>query len=395
MKTIIFEKMGNVVNRFLDKRTKEELFFSKKFNNFFVLEDYLFCVKMIEEGYVATQLEQNKLNKLILIKIKQGQCQYNDIRQYVSLNETIKLEGLLKAVPMLHMLSSNIYDSTLNYSGIEKLLTTKNKLNQEDFILGELHNDKNKVLEITKTFIQNYKSFYKRGMDLHGDFCKQPEDIVEQQRIKLEKLVYLNILMIKNGLYNSEEINDIKDRFKKISRYFEWKTSKSYSQSSYRRCNKLLWDSFSEGLNKYLHMQDDNNKDELLRQLKSYSLRKKSLSEEVKSLIVQEDYSLDKLPADTKEKIQNIENIAKELNSQEVNDFIQQRLPVILKKYFSIDQEYRTELKNIEGFNAEELMNQSLDNIERIVKSKQQDNNYDLLSELSIENRKLKMHKVV
>ena len=48
----------------------------------------------------------------------------------------------------------------------------------------------------------------------------------------------------------------------------------------------------------------------------------------------------------------------------------------------------------MEGFNAQELMLQSLDNIEKILLAKKEDNNIDLLSELSIENRKIKM-KVV
>jgi len=117
------------------------------------------------------------------------------------------------------------------------------------------------------------------------------------------------------------------------------------------------------------------------------------LSEEIKDLINQEEYSIDKLPLEAKNKISHIQKVITELNSEETTQFFNERLPVILKKYFSIDEEYRTSLKNVEGYNAQELMLQALDNIEKLVTAKKEDNNVILISELSIENRKLRSKK--
>lgn len=396
MKTKIFESLGNVVNGFFDKRTKEELFFSQKFNNFFILEDYLFCAKMIDEGYVATSKEKAQLNKVIVQKLNKNEYQYKDIRFFKNLYESTKLEGLLKAIPVLELSYrySNHSDAE-NYSVINTMINANHKLENEDFLLEELKHDKNVVFSLTKEFIAHYKVFYKRGVDMHGDFCLQPENSVKQTNVKLERIIYLNILMMKNNCYLPEEINQLKADFKKINAFFERKTSKTYREGSFYRCKKGLWQNFSEALIHYSHKEDTNNKEELIRQLNSYSNRKKSLNEEIKELINKEDYNVSNLPKEAKEKIENIETIAQKINTEETKHFIQSRLPLILKKYFSIDEQYRTELKNVEGYNATELMIQSLDNIERLLIAKQQDDNYDLLSELSVENRKLKMHKVV
>ena len=46
----------------------------------------------------------------------------------------------------------------------------------------------------------------------------------------------------------------------------------------------------------------------------------------------------------------------------------------------SIDKEYRTTLKNVQGYNAEQLMEQSLDNLGSIFEKKNIDNNQEALN---------------
>lgn len=68
MKMTMFKNMSQyLISQFLAKKTKqtkEEKYFEEKFNNFFLLEDYFFCYKMIDEGYKPNILK--KTNSMML-----------------------------------------------------------------------------------------------------------------------------------------------------------------------------------------------------------------------------------------------------------------------------------------------------------------------------------------
>ena len=74
----------------------------------------------------------------------------------------------------------------------------------------------------------------------------------------------------------------------------------------------------------------------------------------------------------------------------EINNISNIIMPNIIKKYLSIDLEYRNTLKNIEGKLPGELLLESLINLHEKVKKMNFDINEEKISELSIENRKLK-----
>lgn len=381
MKTKIFERIGN----YLKGRNNQDIFLSEKFNKFFMLEDYLFCGKMIDQGYKATYSEKNQLNKAILTKLENSEYQYEDIKQFHFLTEQTRMEGLIRLVPVFIDYNPHTrYENSVNYSITTKLLSQDKKLEKEDFLIQEMKCNKLMVLNTTKDYIKYYKKYYKSGLNSVGDYygCYDPAE-VNEKKIKLEKLIYLNILMIKNGLYNSEDINQIKNLFEDLNNYIEKKTEPTFQTGSYIRVGKAAINMFVKTL---IFSNNDNEKENV-----EYLLGKtKSSYINNKLLVINEDYERENLPLKAKEKIENIEKIAHKINTEETIQFIESRIPIILNKYYSIDKNYRTILKNIEGFNAEELMQQSLDNIETMLIAKQQDNNYDLLSELSVENRKLK-----
>lgn len=187
-----------------------------------------------------------------------------------------------------------------------------------------------------------------------------------------------------------EEINLLKEEYKKVSEYFENRIYGTYKEDNFDRIGKYSLDDLVNTLTELTKNSEVNEKDDLLRQIKSYNSRNKSLSEEIKDLINQEDYSVEKLPIEAQQKVVSIKELVEKLNNEKVTQFFNERLPVILKKYVSIDEEYRINLKNVEGFNAQELMLQSLENIEKIILAKKEDNNIDLITEMSVENRKLK-----
>lgn len=72
-------------------------------------------------------------------------------------------------------------------------------------------------------------------------------------------------------------------------------------------------------------------------------------------------------------------------------DNLYKELPTVLEKFTSIHSDYRTSLKNIEGKNPEELMQESLNNIERKLTEYLEDINLDKVSDLSITQRVIKM----
>lgn len=393
MKINLFNNISKNVSELFTKRTKEEMYFSKKFNNFIIVEDYLFCVKMMDEGYTPSDFERKQINEIVLNKLQKNDYNYNDIRFLKSLSDKTRIEGLLKAVPNIETSFKSCNRHSINFSLTTKMINKETTLNQEEFIMTELDGNKKMVLEATKELISHSKKMYRKGLDSHGDYCNYNTREHNYRTEKLEKLINLNIFIIRAGLYIPEEINELKQQFESLNKYIERKTSKKFSAGSYTMIGKDMIEGFAKTLTNYAHKSDIESKEDLLRQIKSYSTRNKSLSEEIKDLINQEEYSIDKLPVEAKNKISTIQKVITEINSEETTQFFNERLPVILKKYFSIDEEYRTSLKNVEGYNAQELMLQALDNIEKLVTSKKEDNNVILISELSIENRKLKSKK--
>lgn len=377
----MFQKISNVVNEILTNKTKEERYFDEKYNNFFAVEDYLFCYTMIDEGYPINKKDKKRLNNIIGEKLEKNEYKYFQIREIKSLELSVKLKGLIKTL------------ASIEYETIEMLLEPTNSMKNSEFFIEEIKGNKTDVLKFTFEKIKEYKKYYHSGLDSFNDFCRINGEQLSSKKQFLRKIMAANIILIKSGLLNNEEIIQIKDQFQLLSEYIENKTGSLFKSGSYERIGKSTIDEFVKAL--FMYSQKNNNnmnvKEDIIRQLKSYSVRKKTIDEEIKELMIKEDYSLEKLPKEIKQQIERITIVVNKINDQEVQQFFDERLPIILKKYFSIDEEYRTSLKNIEGYNAQELMRQSLENIERIIIAKKEDNNIDLMTDLSIENRKLKL----
>ncbi len=73
-----------------------------------------------------------------------------------------------------------------------------------------------------------------------------------------------------------------------------------------------------------------------------------------------------------------------------LNNLWNKRLPEIIGKFLSIDTDYRTSLKNIEGKNAQELMMESLGSIKNNIKQLTLESENKKLNELSVTNRYVK-----
>lgn len=87
----------------------------------------------------------------------------------------------------------------------------------------------------------------------------------------------------------------------------------------------------------------------------------------------------------------NIYNDLFEKKENHELDDLYKELPNVLNKFISIHPDYRTSLRNVEGKNPEELMQESLNNIERKLNEYLEDINLDKVSDLSIAQRVIKM----
>lgn len=111
-----------------------------------------------------------------------------------------------------------------------------------------------------------------------------------------------------------------------------------------------------------------------------------------------DDGLMNKLPKEALEKINDIRKISSALYEKELNDetkeivgFLwQDKLPEIIKKYLNIDNQYRENLKNIQGKNAKELMMESLSIIKESLQHIEKDINEENLKNLSIHTRYIK-----
>jgi hypothetical protein len=128
-------------------------------------------------------------------------------------------------------------------------------------------------------------------------------------------------------------------------------TSSSYRDSSYRRIGyeelKLFQQKIRESL--LTSKSHEEEKEEILNKLKSFNLNFSKIE-------IKQEFSINDLPQNAQGKIKEI------LFSEHLNN--------IVRKYLSIDKEYRTTLKNVQGYNAEQLMEQSLDNLGSIFEKK-------------------------
>ena len=109
------------------------------------------------------------------------------------------------------------------------------------------------------------------------------------------------------------------------------------------------------------------------------------------------NYKVHNLPTDTQKLLKEIQGIYSNFNHHKdslnedqaflVNNLFEKRIPEVLQKYFSIDQEYRVTLTNSEGKNAKDLMNESLTNFKNKLSDILENINENKLSELNVTKR--------
>lgn len=236
-----------------------------------------------------------------------------------------------------------------------------------------------------------------------------PNDIANEN----EKICYriLTLLKDKNFKEGLKEfiVKDIEKKPNELSESLKWSMSRSVyyepcknmhlfgnmEKSQYKRILKI-------GIGNAIVMNDykalANQAKIDLEVLETLGINTKTIIEKAqKTLLLREE----SLTTEMKEVIENIsceiEKIQKKENGQyskvykeEIYKLVEETLPNVIKKYLSIDEEYRNTLKNIEGKYPSDLLLESLNNIYQQVNMMNQCMNEEKVSNLSIDNRKIK-----
>lgn len=138
-----------------------------------------------------------------------------------------------------------------------------------------------------------------------------------------------------------------------------------------------------------------NKKNEVLKKIKSLN-GDQILEQKINTSIHSANISVkQELPQEAQQVIKNINEKYDNIincsmspeDTEELKKLYEMRVPEILKKFLVIDKQYRIELKNIQGKNAQELMLESLKNIEHIFEAKLIEVNENRLSDLSVTQR--------
>lgn len=356
-------------SRFKENKSEIKNELEKDFDKYLEVEDTLFCLEMMEVGYKANKNQIRNLAEIVKVKMLSKELSYEELLKY---SDSFKKETAF--------LFPFLFDYARKNNELDERWSSLVKKDTIDM-----------VVENFMKFMLDFKIFYKSGLNALDKFenYKQEDLNVYFEQFK----VYTKLF---KQLYDSGVMEG--DAFMSFSKHLEHTikeiknmTSKeNFMNNSFERIKIDMLENVRLEMRDYvIKNSNPNAKEEILKKIKKIS--SDILDKNIKELIVHRNYSVSQLEEENKNQIKLIEEITDKLNTKEVHEFINSRLPVILEKYLSIDKEYRQNLKNVEGYNAQELMTQSLDNIIKLLNEKLENKNSDLISELSIENRRLKV----
>lgn len=113
--------------------------------------------------------------------------------------------------------------------------------------------------------------------------------------------------------------------------------------------------------------------------------------------VLSTNYKVSSLPKNTQDTIQEIQSVYTALQAHKstfsdeqkflVENLFDKRIPEVLQKYFSIDKDYRVNMKNLEGKNAQDLMDESLTNFKNKLTEVLDNINAAKLSDLNVTKR--------
>lgn len=350
----IFEKM------FENKMSMEERFISERFDRYIKLQDYYFCLELIDNGFQPNKRQNRNLYQKLETEIKNGGIEYKKIKDYK------KLTFKYKALAFINVLDQNIFNS-------EELISNKSTEEIEDW---------NKLV---RESIRRFKGLYIRNLSGSNYFSLDDNVEGKKQRNEFYAILKLQNSLIINNKLSHDQMLEYKTNLENCVNFIE-----KHLPTRERNRDESLDNVNFNGLERSLKLVKENllgneykeEKEEILNKLKMFNINNR--------IEVVNNYSIKDLPINSQEKIHEIVEILDRLKNNDDNIFCQEKIQTIIKKFLSIDVEYRKTLMNVQGLNAEQLMESSLDNLKSLITDKLETKNQDKISELSVENRKVK-----
>lgn len=381
---------------------------SKKFNQYVNNDIWVFAVELIENGYEPTQVEKEKL-LIVLAGAAKDSSLILEFKKIMDIIPEEYLKVLVQSNPQIIFdLMEVKYDipESICYIALTGNIVNSNQIPKNyNALIKDYVSEENASLILT-TIVNNLKNSvnnYLTNLNIRhvnigfigdGNDEKTNEIIMQMQSCELF-IKYSNHLLkadsLENALQSINKIeNNVIEKCRKVAschrgEYFA-SNKANLKTVSYRETIDNIQEIFQEKLSL--------EKDEFVNKIKQVN-GNKVLEKKIKSSINASLISVKmELPISVQPLLKDINNKYNLMQDNiisaqliEINNLYENRLPEILKKFLVIDKEYRTELKNIQGKNAEQLMVESLNNIVDIFDKKLEEVNQERLSDLSVTQR--------
>lgn len=351
---------------------------SNGFDNYLQNDLWKLAVELINNGYTPSSKQEKKLTNLLEETVTKNP------KEIVEISNMIKtLSPTLLASAIVN--NEGIIQDPQTYSNII------NQCNIKDTVSYFNHLLKNKTVSIIKSLVVTYPTLGSIGCSERN---MQKIDTLHNNIVNAKEFINANVnaLSAEDLMEYKATIVTIQDNFmNKVKRYSPTKNH-TYHVQNMQDVNLEFFDEFLNDFNKIIEKKFESEKDELIntaRQLNSG----KFLEAKIHTRVVEHILSIEReLPKEAQAILKSINDkyysLSKKDLDQElshaVENLYENRLPEVLKKFMMIDKEYRVELTNVQGKNAEQLMLESLINIEEVLINQINSANEAKLSDLSV-----------
>lgn len=393
----------------------------EKFNQFISVNKYDIVIKMLENGYEMNEKQADVIHKHISnLATKDDGLE--------SFENAYQIESFLKVGVVLNKSLMKTMVNKWFIFGTNKNHSVYDFLKHENQDISEIYNKKelkeffknknldNTRLEILTSELKNYIVDNNIPLICLNDILSPVEIVPHVKSIKDDlqltenDMIKLTVLLSSNNakeivnLLHFDDFVQIMTHCKKINKediltdeeededeedmydYDDDYELKKIARKLYKQLAKLFH-YYDDNINEMLNNVKEEYSGKYIERMTQLAIHNTANKKNMKDLPEAANILLKEINITYKRinKMESETNIHNEMDNT-INLF-EKRIPEILQRYLSIDESYRLSLKNTEGKNAEQLMLESLENIQIGFTNKLKELNNEKLIDLSITNR--------
>lgn len=376
------QKITSHIEKYLDNNLN-----ALKIENFYEIESFLhFGIKISDKklNSICSYLfmDTNKNNKINYNFFKNNNKDISEVLNQKELSDFLKNKESTKN-PKLVVLTNQIREF-INSNDIPLIFINQvlspveikpnqpsihNNLKMKSYEMDVLHNvlsGDNSTQVLNRIHFDDFVQLMTYCKNFHtGDESMLNQEINSERE---------NYYLFDSLLYDYDDNENYENRYEK-------KNLKVSSAKLYKILSQCF-DYYEKNINEVLETVKQEYSSEYIEKMTQLAIQTNAYKKNVKDLPDSTVVLLSQINEMYK-KIKNENNIGQE----NIHNLFERRIPEILEKYLSIDESYRLTLTNTEGKNAEQLMNESLENISIAFNNTFEEINADKLTDLSIQNR--------